>query len=342
MDALATIAVEIQATLTGSLVIMLIFMLQILDLRGAKQHHNQCLMELSRYEKTGENKPAFIKKKYRFISSFSIFLQFVFGIIVFAAFLCWGFYLLSVGFIASAVLSGITALVAIVMPFLVWFTSRRKNHEMAARINDVERQLKNRPDTQIAPEISVPEPVARVKDLAPEPIVVAKPVAEAVLAARPEPVARTIAEPKAYGAPGWLPEDSMLLRHYLAHLQNEKSNKETALPTRPTDSMLRRHYDSMMASRQPTTAVQAETQKTQTPETKSVATAAADVAQSSNKQVIPQDSMLRRHFLAHCQSMIEADLPPQPTDSMLKRHFANWKNGFIEQEILKLLSSMHS
>jgi hypothetical protein len=42
-----------------------------------------------------------------------------------------------------------------------------------------------------------------------------------------------------------LPEDSVLKRHFLTHLQSEV---ESALFPRPTDSVLRRHYDSLVAN----------------------------------------------------------------------------------------------
>lgn len=35
---------------------------------------------------------------------------------------------------------------------------------------------------------------------------------------------------------------------------------------------------------------------------------------------IPEDSMLKRHFLANLQAEVESDLAPRPTCSMLKRH----------------------
>jgi hypothetical protein len=42
----------------------------------------------------------------------------------------------------------------------------------------------------------------------------------------------------------------------------------------------------------------------------------ANVAESK----IPEDSVLRRHFLTNLQAGIEATFAPRPTDSVLKRH----------------------
>ena len=39
------------------------------------------------------------------------------------------------------------------------------------------------------------------------------------------------------------------------------------------------------------------------------------------KVMLPEDSMLRRHFLTQLQSEIEAALFPRPTDSVLQRHY---------------------
>lgn len=36
---------------------------------------------------------------------------------------------------------------------------------------------------------------------------------------------------------------------------------------------------------------------------------------------LPEDSILKRHFLTQLQSEIEATLFPRPTDSMLQRHY---------------------
>ncbi len=44
---------------------------------------------------------------------------------------------------------------------------------------------------------------------------------------------------------------------------------------------------------------------------------------SSSRMAIPEDSMLKRHFLTQLQSEIEAALFPRPTDSVLQRHYDN-------------------
>ena len=49
--------------------------------------------------------------------------------------------------------------------------------------------------------------------------------------------------------------------------------------------------------------------------------AIAESSAASSKLKIPEDSMLRRHFMTQLQSEIESALLPRPTDSVLQRHY---------------------
>lgn len=65
----------------------------------------------------------------------------------------------------------------------------------------------------------------------------------------------------------------------------------------------------------------------------------ADSAPADNgvaKPVLPEDSILRRHFLAQLQSEIEAALFPRPTDSMLQRHYDSLVAAKIESRLQAL------
>lgn len=361
MDALATIAVEIQATLAGVLVVALVTILQILDLRRAKHTHRQKIQELSESLAGGGIKSSTVagyestrrKKKYCLISTFSLILQFIFGLIVFAFFSCWALYLINEGFTGSAILSGITALVGIIMPFVVWLGCRRKSKEMAQLIKKIESSPKVQPVTEKEPAIPAaalaeagmekakPEPIAAARtvvaevqpDIAPSPLqpaVHVPPAAETIVAA--------VSEKADFS--GKIPEDSMLRRHYLTHIQ---ARKESRLPARPTDSMLRRHYDSLMAIRQEETASKPAPAPIQPIEPVIITECKAEVGaavvnrESVRKEGLPQDSMLRRHYLATLRYTLESGLPPRPTDSILMRHFDNWTNHFIETEVNKRL-----
>lgn len=41
----------------------------------------------------------------------------------------------------------------------------------------------------------------------------------------------------------------------------------------------------------------------------------------ANEIKLPEDSVLKRHFLTHMQTEIESSLFPRPTDSVLQRHY---------------------
>jgi cyanate lyase len=136
-------------------------------------------------------------------------------------------------------------------------------------------------------------------------------------------------------AEDWLPEDSVLRRHYLTHLQSER---EALTNPYPTDSTLRRHYETMIKMElgwQPAGTGSEEAPAPQEnavkapasgqPEAKAqpslaVVREVVRVPAAEHKMRIPEDSVLRRHFLSHLQYEVESELPDRPTDSVLKRH----------------------
>lgn len=48
---------------------------------------------------------------------------------------------------------------------------------------------------------------------------------------------------------------------------------------------------------------------------------------------MPQDSVLRRHYMTKLRYEIEASLPPRPTDSVLKRHYETLLNTEMEKRL---------
>lgn len=145
-----------------------------------------------------------------------------------------------------------------------------------------------------------------------------------------------------------LPQDSMLKRHYLAHL---RAMIISLSPPRPTDSALARHYDTQIAAKieqclndesalqqlifhyehnktTPAHTVVQEPQTTiitssptPTPESEETADETAVLVEPVNASNIPEDSMLRRHYLTNLHTQIGTNLPLRPTDSMLRRHY---------------------
>ena len=134
-----------------------------------------------------------------------------------------------------------------------------------------------------------------------------------------------------------LPEDSILKRHYLTHVC---ALLEALAPERPTDAVLCRHYDAMMLAKieqclsdkqamdrllddyltnKPTAT--SEAPATQAGESAATAPQADENPISDSTYNIPQDSILRRHYLTHVLTMIEALVPTRPTDAVLCRHY---------------------
>lgn len=61
-------------------------------------------------------------------------------------------------------------------------------------------------------------------------------------------------------------------------------------------------------------------------------TAAADNAGDLGRR-LPEDSILKRHFLTQLQSEIEATLFPRPSDSMLQRHYDSLVAAKVENRL---------
>ncbi len=135
------------------------------------------------------------------------------------------------------------------------------------------------------------------------------------------------------------PEDSTLKRHYLTHLC---AMLEALAPARPTDAVLCRHYEAMMLAKieqclndkqamdqllddylnnKPAATIEAPA--TQAGETTTTAPQADEnpISDSTYNSSFPQDSILRRHYLTHVFTMIEALVPARPTDAVLCRHY---------------------
>ena len=75
----------------------------------------------------------------------------------------------------------------------------------------------------------------------------------------------------------------------------------------------------------------APTQKTATSENKPPVT---QEGSSTTSKKLPQDSMLRRHYLTQLHAQVAANLPTRPTDSMLRRHY----DTLLENEVKKQLN----
>lgn len=55
-----------------------------------------------------------------------------------------------------------------------------------------------------------------------------------------------------------------------------------------------------------------------------------------NKLYVPEDAVLRRHFITHLRCEIEAGLAPRPADSILQRHHETLIAATLDQRLLEL------
>lgn len=154
-----------------------------------------------------------------------------------------------------------------------------------------------------------------------------------------------------------VPEDSVLRRHYLA---NEAAKEAGLHEPYPTDSVLRRHYDaSHKLAPESSSHPAAEVASTSKAETKEASQKASIIEQaigkaspaispvqtsrvvaqaalnSTARMDVPQDSVLKRHYISQLRAEIEANMAVRPTDSVLRRHY----DGLVGAELDRRLSS---
>jgi hypothetical protein len=350
---------EILITLIGTLVIVLITIYQIWSMSRAKFKHHQTMMKLENSLNTGEkiiDQKQTLQCKSKSCSLFcnaSYLLQIIFGILVFVSFTCWAVYLVSVGFIEWAPLPGSLALIGLMTPIIAWRGFKHRRQAENRLIHDIETSQK----AELQEDQKTAEQPVESKPVLVEPETIAK----------PEPVRQVITETVVLPEKQTeiqvkpiiiekqkLPQDSILRRHFLTHL---RSQIESCYPSRPTDSMLKRHFDNFLATEMekyvdgpiaPAITGKSDTEASAIPREQDIA-AATEVTTAviepqspapakTQKQQLPQDSILRRHYLTQLQLDIESGLPPHPTDSILKRHY----DSLIATEMAKRLEEMEA
>ncbi len=109
-----------------------------------------------------------------------------------------------------------------------------------------------------------------------------------------------------------VPQDSVLNRHYWAQCAAERAAIEQPYPT---DSVLLRHCRQIQAAALQVEALDADTGRAVEP------VAAEPTADAVGAGVaIPEDSVLKRHFLADARRRIEQQCGPCPAETVLRRH----------------------
>ncbi|AEF99096.1 hypothetical protein [Methylomonas methanica] len=68
------------------------------------------------------------------------------------------------------------------------------------------------------------------------------------------------------------------------------------------------------------------------------ATAISPNSKSGRKNTVyvPEDAVLRRHFITHLRGEIEAGMAPRPADSVLQRHHQALITATLEQRLTEL------
>lgn len=119
----------------------------------------------------------------------------------------------------------------------------------------------------------------------------------------------------------------------------------------PTDSVLRRHYETMHNIQPAPAKAQPEAEpiiplKASRPRGSIIELAinkdeqaatpvavARPTVNTAAQSFLPEDSVLKRHFIQQLQAAIAAEMGPQPSDSVLKRHYDAAARLVLEQRL---------
>ncbi|WP_036300174.1 hypothetical protein [Methylomarinum vadi] len=240
----------------------------------------------------------------------------VFGLIIFCAFLGWSYYLMTLPLVKPAALTmgyALTCVLALLYARNKIEKSKGEREQLREAVAQYEKELAQPAVTQaVAPQRGTR---VRLSDAGFNPLEVLYDLARGFTC---------------------VPQDSSLKRHYLSKLMAEV---ESSFGPRPTDSALKRHHDTMLKAEFVRRLEGVSAEPAAKP-TAVVAKAAEAVAAQSPVMAIPEDSMLRRHFLSQLRREIEDGFGDRPTDSTLKRHYDAMVDTEYEAQIgaLSMLS----
>lgn len=94
------------------------------------------------------------------------------------------------------------------------------------------------------------------------------------------------------------------------HSSKEKPKSETKIPEQVKQHPEIKSADKPVANAEPTSVNPQIAEAT-----------AVSPSENAGNSLLPQDSILKRHYLTHVCSMIEPLAPPRPTESVLRRHY---------------------
>lgn len=168
-----------------------------------------------------------------------------------------------------------------------------------------------------------PEAVASNRDGTPEAVV---PEANEQLA-----ISQTIQTQQSDTRRTLVPEDSTLKRHYLTQVAEEQNLIKNPYPT---DSVLRRHYQQNQTAALNLTPP---TTKSEFAEEPMENTDTPKNHQPQAKRIsVPEDSVLKRHYLSRLRTEIEKQYPPCPSDAVLKRHYLQLIESRLEAYLVEI------
>ena len=359
-----TIENDILITLVGAVVVVLTTVFQIWGLRRAKFEHHRKMLALENTLNEGnalneDHLTACKTKKCSLFCNVNHLLQIIFGILVFVSFTCWAVYLVSLGLIEWALLPSALALIGLATPILTWRAFKHRHQAIAQMTQDIEtckraglEEDKNASEHAEPVEIINPE-APKVSDPV-SPVIVNTGVVAKTEETVNQVVFETVVLPEKrieiQSKPvviekQAIPQDSTLRRHFLTTL---RAQVESGFPPRPSDSILKRQYEHLIVTQMAkyvdepieTAIKEATTAKSIEPAVSSepIVIAPTTLPDNTNvqKQKLPQDSILRRHFLCQLENEIKSRLPATPTDSILKRHFSSLILGELMKEMGKL------
>lgn len=282
---------------------------------------------------------AYINSSNSSIATLKLSLKISFGIAVLLGFSWWTFQLFTKGVLTWAALSGLFAVIGLILPFLIWREVRQRE-EIKSRAARILKQI----------EKSLNEPRAETFKKNRK-----SSIESTVSITKSTPVKDTTTQVE-QKIP--VPEDSVLRRHVLTQLRTEV---ESSLFPRPTDCILQRHYEQLIDSELENRLLEPDTLKRfnfidgiETPATTApvsiigvkgrtslIEQEISTASQTDSKHKVPEDCVLRRHWLTQLRAEVEASLFPRPDDCVLQRHYdqlieSELENRLVNPEALSL------
>ncbi|MBU2571317.1 MAG: hypothetical protein KJ725_15065 [Gammaproteobacteria bacterium] len=333
------IMITMAATLSTTLIIMLLAIRNTVHKKRLRRNLDR--LETAKHSKydtahfqelKNDIDPTYINSGNSSTATFKLSLKISFGIAVLLGFSWWTFQLFTKGVLVWAAVSGLFAVIGLILPFLIWREVRQRE-EIKSRAGRILKQIEKNLKEAHADEISQQS---------------RKPATSTISITESAPVkdTKTWIEQKIP-----IPEDSVLRRHLLSQLRAEV---EATLFPRPTDCVLLRHYGQLVESEVENRLLNPEAlhrfkliDGIEIPDASApgsiievklksspIEHAVGTPSNSDSKHEVPEDSVLRRHWLTQLRSEIEASLFPRPTDCVLQRHYEQLVDSELENRLV--------